>query len=422
MKRTAQAVPAADCEVLRRLGERVAEIGNLPIQAERREQWTRMNRLQPVKAMVWINEVCWHEMDRDGELALHCSHPVCREAENVLRRTLYQWDHMPADMIVDPVYYLLPVVENTGFNITEDVDVRRTDEQSTVVSRHFHIQIRSVADAEKIRDPVVTYHAEETERARDLLQHAFGDSLPVEVRGVPGFWFAPWDLLIRLTGVEEGLLSLATDPDVPHAAMDRLVGAYCSMLDQYEAQDLLALNNTNVRVGSGGYGCTNELPGPDYDSAHVRAKDLWGNATAQIFSEVSPAMHEEFALRYERRWLKRFGLTYYGCCEPLDRKLDILRSIPNLRKVSMSPWVNVERAAAAAGTDYVYSMKPTPAVLAEDVWNPTAAGDQLRRNLEATRGCAVEVIMKDISTVRYEPERLWEWSRIATQLAEELAT
>jgi hypothetical protein len=27
-------------------------------------------------------------------------------------------------------------------------------------------------------------------------------------------------------------------------------------------------------------------------------------------------MHEEFALQYEKRWLERFGLTYYGCCEP----------------------------------------------------------------------------------------------------------
>jgi hypothetical protein len=29
--------------------------------------------------------------------------------------------------------------------------------------------------------------------------------------------------------------------------------------------------------------------------------------------------------------------------------------------------------------------------------------------------CHVEFIMKDISTVRYEPQRLWEWARIATE-------
>jgi hypothetical protein len=29
------------------------------------------------------------------------------------------------------------------------------------------------------------------------------------------------------------------------------------------------------------------------------------------------------------------------------------------------------------------------------------------------------VIMKDISTVRYEPQRLWEWSRMAMELTEQ---
>ena len=44
---------------------------------------------------------------------------------------------------------------------------------------------------------------------------------------------------------------------------------------------------------------------------------------------------------------------------------------------------------------------------------------QLRRKVldkAKAHGCVVEVIMKDISTVRYEPQRLWEWSQMATEL------
>jgi hypothetical protein len=33
----------------------------------------------------------------------------------------------------------------------------------------------------------------------------------------------------------------------------------------------------------------------------------------------------------------------------------------------------------------------------------------------------VEIIMKDISTVRYKPERLWDWARIAMEVAEAYA-
>ena len=117
------------------------------------------------------------------------------------------------------------------------------------------------------------------------------------------------------------------------------------------------------------------------------------------------------------RWLERWGLAYYGCCEPLDIKMGILRRIPNLRKVSMSPWTDPEKAAAEVGTDYVYSHKPSPAVLATDQWNPDQARRNLRDVLDRTRGCVVEIIMKDISTVRYEPQRLWEWAAIAAEEA-----
>jgi hypothetical protein len=128
-------------------------------------------------------------------------------------------------------------------------------------------------------------------------------------------------------------------------------------------------------------------------------------------------MHEEFALQYERRWMEQFGLNYYGCCEPLHAKVDLLKTIPNLRKISMSPWADVEEMVRETNGEIVLSYKPNPAVLAEDSWDPDAARRDLAEVLKRTRGCAVEIIMKDISTLRYEPQRLWEWSVIAMELA-----
>ncbi len=132
-------------------------------------------------------------------------------------------------------------------------------------------------------------------------------------------------------------------------------------------------------------------------------------------------MHWEFALQHDLRWLARWGLTYYGCCEPLDRKIDILRRIPNLRKISVSPWCNTAGMVAKVGRDYVMSRKPSPAILAEDQWHPERARQDLCAFLDAARGCHVELIMKDISTVRYQPQRLWEWARIAAEVVEEYA-
>jgi len=405
-----------DRTVMRRLAGQVAEIAQLPIQLERVDLWTRLNGLDRVKPLIWINEIPWHEMQVDGELTLQSQHPFCRTHEETLRRMLYQWRHMPGDMVVEGVFYCPLVIHDTGFGIDEDVDVAITDPTSDVVSRHFHLQIQDEADLAKIQTPAVTHDAQATEAHYQSLDGLFGNILPIVKRGAPGFWFAPWDELIRWWGVQEAMMDLVLRPELVHAAMDRLVNAYVARLDQYEGQGLLSLNNNNVRIGSGGLGYSDELPQPDCDASHVRTNDLWGCGTAQIFSDVSPSMHQEFALQYERRWMDRFALNYYGCCEPLDLKIDLLRTVPGLRKVSMSPWVDLDRAAKAVGDSLVFSHKPNPALFADDVFNPKKAEDDLVEALDRTRGCVVEVIMKDISTVRYEPQRLWQWSEIAREV------
>lgn len=414
-------IPEKDRAVLRQLAEKKAEIAALPVQKERAEMWRRLNDLKKVKPMVWVNEIPWHEMDVNGELEIQSSHPLCRQVELELRRTIYQWEHLPGDMVVEGKIYSPLVIHDTGFGITEEADIVKTDERSGIVSRGFHPQIQSEEDLGKIKMPQVTHDAKASERNYQLLVDIVGDILPVEKRGIPGSWFAPWDELVRWWGVQEALTDLVMRPELVHQAMDRLVNAYLHRLDQWEQLNLLSLNNDNVRVGSGGYGYTSQLPQDDFNPDHVRPIDLWGCATAQIFSEVSPAMHEEFALQYEKRWLERFGLTYYGCCEPLHLKIGILRSIPNLRKISMSPWVNIDKAAEEMGSDYVFSYKPNPAVLARDIWNPDLARQALRQALEKTQDCIVEIIMKDISTVRYEPQRLWEWTQIAAEETERFA-
>ncbi len=46
---------------------------------------------------------------------------------------------------------------------------------------------------------------------------------------------------------------------------------------------------------------------------------------------------------------------------------------------------------------------------------------ELRAFLQRARGCVVELILKDVSTVRYQPRRLWEWARVASEVTEEFA-
>ncbi|MDW7759186.1 MAG: hypothetical protein SCM96_00935 [Acidobacteriota bacterium] len=410
-----------DAEVIRRLAAETAEIAALPVHKMTAERWRALNDLRPVKPMVWMDEVPWNEMDVERELTLRCEDPFARNIELSLRRTIYSWRHMPGDMAVDPVYYAPPAVSDSGFGIEEKVRIVKTDPENTVVSRAFTSQFRNEADIAKIMTPKIEYDAARSEADLAKTRQLLGGCLPAEMRGIVHAWTAPWDILVTWWGVEPVLTDLVLRPELVHAAVSRLVDAYLSRLDQWENLNLLAWSEGNHRVGSGGLGYASDLPAPGFDARRVRPIDQWGCAAAQIFSDVSPAMHEEFALRYERRWLERFGLNYYGCCDALHNKIDILKSIPRLRKISMSPWADIDKGAAAIGTDFVFSWKPNPAILAEERWDPERARAEIRDALQRTRGLAVEIIMKDISTVHHEPRRLWEWARIAVEEAESFA-
>lgn len=407
-----------EIKTLRELGKKYSEIASLPIQNKRKDMWKRLNDLQKVKPMIWMNEICWNEMDVNDELRLRTSSVVCQRIETELRRAIYQWEHMQGDMVVEPIFYSPYIIHNTGFGIRPIADVSTANGESQVASRHFHNQFVNDEDIEKIKVPVITQDSTRTKDFNQAYKMIFDGIIDVEKRGSAGFWFAPWDDIVFWMGADEVLMNLALRPEFMHKLIDKLVDSYLNGLNQFEEQNLLASNNCNVRIGSGAYGYTDQLPKEDKVKKFVNTKDLWGSATPQIFGSVSPAMHEEFGVDYEVKWLSRFGLSYYGCCEPLHNKLDILKKIQNLRKVSISPWADVDKAAQDIGSKYVISLKPHPATLALEYWDPELVRKEIETKLEATKNCNVEIVIKDLSTIRNQPQRLWEYSRIVSEIAE----
>ncbi len=411
-----------DKDILRQLASEKADIASLGIHKEKANLWTNLNDLKSKRPMVWINEIPWHEMNVNDELTLQCQHPWARQLEDQLRKELYQWRHMPADMVVNPYIECPLQIHSTDFGIREEVDIATTDVDNDIYSRHFKIQISDPEDIAKIKMPVITHNEKATEISYNTMLELFEGIIAVKKVGQTHIWFTPWDYLIRWWGVQEAMMDLVMRPEMVNDAVERMVLAWMAELDQFESMNLLSLDANNTRVGSGGYGYSSELPGKDFDPTHIKAKNMWGCSNAQIFSEVSPKMHWEFAIEHDLKWLSRFGLNYYGCCEPLHNKIDLMRKIPNLRKISTSPWCNSEKIINEVGTDYVLSRKPNPAVFAGDNWKPNQAREHLTDFLDITEGKShVEFIMKDISTVNYKPERLWEWSRIAMDVAENYA-
>ena len=407
---------AADREILRELGRRKFEIGNLPIQKETAGLWRKLNGLKPVRPLVWIDQVPWHEMNINDELTTRCQDPFLRNIELGLLIELYQWAHFPGDMVVEPVIYSGivggPASSYGDYGLVEQCE-RREGGQDV----GFIPTIHSEADADKIHTPMVWFDRDATDKNFHALSDVFDGIIPVQKRLIAHQWHAPWDQIIHWYGIEQLYTDMYDRPELVHRILRNFTKALHEVLDQQESLGMLEAGNGNFMVGSGGPGITDELPKPDYNPAHVRPKDQWGCSTGQIFSEVSPDMHEEFCLQYERPMMERFGLTYYGCCEPLHKKVDMLRSVKNLRKISMSPWVNIAEGSEQLGRRYVFSFKPNPAHLGMHRWDPDLVRNYLTDVVRQTRSNNVELILKDITTARSEPQRIWEWARIASEVA-----
>ncbi|MCL1856089.1 MAG: hypothetical protein FWF84_00365 [Kiritimatiellaeota bacterium] len=411
---------ARDRGIIRRLAGEWMEEATRPIQRERVRLWTANNDLAPERPMVWITEIPWAEFEgKVDALKVESTDEHARWLEGFMRKRLFTARCLKTDEVLEPLWRVGVAISGWGYGVaTSENQIEQG--ASPIQSHHYKPVIADFADIEKLKMPTIRFDREETLKWWHHYDTLFGDILPVAVTGVQmAGGFTAWDNLVRWTGVTEALMDIYDRPEFIHALMRRITDVALSQMDQLEAMNLLAVGNSGCRIGSGAAGYTSQLPRADREEDEIRLLDQWGFATAQIFSDVSPEMHQTFALDYENEILGKCGLNYYGCCEPLHNKMDILRTVPRLRKISVSAWCDIAQCAHRASQKYVFSHKPNPAMLAEDAFNAPRAEEDMRRRLRESGDMPCEFIMKDISTVRGDVQRVIDWCAIAYRVCTE---
>ncbi|MDP6777779.1 MAG: hypothetical protein QGI83_13555 [Candidatus Latescibacteria bacterium] len=406
------AIGSADRKQLRSLAERVAEIADQPIMAERREMWTRHNRLERVRPMVLVfPEGAWRELL--PESALSCEADEARSMEATLRRRIFYHDHLHDDTVVEKEWIVHKVVRTSDWGLVP----KRVPTHMETGAWGFDPVIKTGADLEKLTFPEVQYDSEATTEALEAAQDLFGDILDVRLKGVDRVSFHLMALYTQLRGLDQVMIDMLDNPGMLHDAMAILEEGNRKLVDQYIALNLLDVNNDSTYHSSGGVGYSDELPPDDFDPERVRPRDMWASAEAQEMAQVSPEMHDRFSLQYEKRLLEPFGLTGYGCCEDLTRKLDDVLEIPGIRRISIAPWADVETCAEKLDGKAIFSWKPNPAVLVGR-FDSDLVRDTIQHTLEVSRNCVIEMILKDTHTCEFRPERFTKWTAIARELAE----
>ena len=403
-----------DRTILRHLARQVADIAALPIQAERRELWTKHNSLQQVRPLILVfPEGSWPELLPHA--SLQCEGEAARQIEWALRSRIYYHEHLADDTVIEGEWIVHKVVHNSGWGL-EPRHIPSTEARGAWA---FDPVIQEPADLARLEIPQIAYDETATRQAFVEAQELFGDILTVKLKGVDHISYHLMSQYTALRGLNEVMVDMYAEPQMLHDAMAFFEEGHRQILQQYVDQNLLSLNDDGTYQSSGGNGYTDELPQPDYDPARIRPCDMWASAESQEMALVGPTQHAEFVLQYENRLLEPFGLTGYGCCEDLSHKLDDVLAIPHIRRISISPFASVDLCAERIKGDYIFSWKPHPSHLVGD-FDEEWIGDYIRHTVEVARkhGCVLEMILKDTHTCEHHPERFDRWTQIARQEVE----
>jgi len=368
------------------------------------------NDLQLVRPLVFCDpEMEWNEII--GQNQILCKKPLFRVWEMILRKEIHWATQLQDDRVIEPFFNVPYEYVDMGWGLKEIVH-QQNDRGSYVWDPPL---TNYDEDFNKLRFQRIEVDFEKTQRIVGLANDVLGDILTVRFRGV--WWWTlgmTWSYIL-LRGLENLMVDMMVNPDGVHKLMSFLRDGTMQFIDFLENKGLLTLNNGGAYVGSGVFGWTSQLPQIGFNPDKIRTGDMWGFAESHETVRVSPEMFEEFIFPYQLPILERFGLNCYGCCEPLDLRWHVVKKVPRLRRVSVSPWSDHALMSEYLQNKYVLSMKPSPTPLAMPEIDKTVIRAGLRKDIKATRGCHVEIIMKDNHTLGNNPNNAVYWCSIAKE-------
>lgn len=400
-----------DIAILRDLAKHYVDICQKPVQQERRVLWQQKNSLKMVRPLIYVRSYAWSEMPH---AKCKCEDPFYREHEDFFRQMLFR-DTFNDDSIFEPWVTVRSSYKCTGWGISGS----RNFSDEPRGSWKFNYPIKALEDIEKLRAPWHEIDEEKTACNVDRLREAISDIITVNVDRGPAYRMWEGDISTKLgclRGIENFMVDMIDNPAWLHKLLAFMRDGISRTHEQAEATNDWGLcTHQNQAMPY-----SQELSDPAANINGVKRSQLWGYMAAQELTCVSPQMHDEFMLQYQLPILKKFGLVAYGCCEDLTHKIDILRQIPNLRRIAVAPVADVLKCAEQIGTDYVLSYRPSPADMVSYGFDPDRIRRILRRDLESCRECPVDITLKDVETVQSDPERVYHWVRIVREVIEKL--
>ncbi len=390
-------------KILRELARKQAEYAALPEQKEKEKLWYRHNALASERPVIVVE---MPSFERDLMPRPRCVSPLAAHMEHLMNRQIVSFERIRDDKVVPSCLNIDMIVDHRAFDMDFRM-IRPKEKTDTLQGFQFDHPIKNLEEDFHLLRPSTNRYDPELNRLRlEAARDAIGDILPVGIKNHKIEWSgAITATAVNLLGLEELMVNLAAEPELAWKLLEFITADLERQIDWMEELGILTANNGNDYAGAGSYGFTTELNPVE---GKVRSKDLWFNLNSQESSSISPKMYGEQIFPFIKRLAKRFGLVYYGCCEPVHAVWkDYVSTLPHLRKVSISMWCDENyMGEALKGSSVIYSRKPSPLLLGtKDPFDEEAFRAHIQKTLNAAKDCTIEFIYRDVYTLGGDPSK-----------------
>jgi len=242
-------IPKKECDLLRELDKKQAEMANLPGMAELKKKWYGLNDGNAEYPLVAME---FHGPEREVYPFFICENPFARELErqmarHMLKRDFYKDDRViPAAVSVGTDNWLRP------FDFFPDVYRPDSERNTDGIGYMFNHAVIDFEMDSHLFKPSVFHVDKGLSKAKDNLSMAeeiLGDILPVQLLGST-FYYSPSHTFITMLDY----------PDLFHRVMRRLTDEYLAFMDTMEDGRALVANNELTWITMDTYCYTHDLP------------------------------------------------------------------------------------------------------------------------------------------------------------------
>jgi len=403
-----ETIDSNDREIIRSLAMRQMELAKSEVNQKVINDWYKHHAFGGGRPMIHIEMGTFY--NEAVAPLMKCTGKTAREIESRIHMMSFNREYIGDD---HPVADFFPIKVNASMQ-PFGLEVSRTHAQAANTTSLGHKYTHHIMDLEqdfhKLNAANIFINADDVATQMDYINEHIGDILPAKLIG-DALYSVPTRDLVSIMDMETMYMAMYDYPELFHKMMRQLTDDYLSFFNQMEQSKLLRPVAGCDYVAQGSWGFTKELPETGND---LRSTDLWGYMDSQETVAISPAMFEEFLWPYYKEIAERIGLLSYGCCEPVHKVWYLFGTLPNLRKISISPWCDeAVMAEYLQGTNVIYHRKPESTFLGTGTnLDEEAFRAYMNVTKSLTRGLTVEITQRDIYTINNDMDKVRRYIEI----------